>query len=256
MFQRAWPALAACSLLVLVLGVPLLILSRSTRPTPSTGPTLRALSAHLSAASPTPADLIAELVSSKTDLAVLTAPSAGPLSELSKEASLRNYRVLSGTPPEGPWVMLVRKELLTPARHAKSPHVRVGACELGLRPFHVPSLFSYGQRDARRQRLRQLQALPRERRTLWLGHLGSSPSASDVQPLLATQELRDGRLGHGRMPSWPPALAWLGVPLEHVLVHGWLRVSALSTDAPLASGAHRTLRATIELTERTCRVAP
>ncbi len=257
---RAWPALSACSLLVLVLGLPQLLLARSTRPTPPRGPTLRVLSAHLVAASPKPADLLTELVSRKTDVAVLTAPSSEPLAELSKQAFLRNYRVLHGAPRDGAWTMLVRRELLTSspraARQAGGPRVRVGACDLGLRPLHVPSLFSYGQRDARRRRLRELQALPREPRTLWLGHLGSSPAAFDVEPLLAAQEVRDGRLGHGRMPSWPPALGALGVPLEHLLVHGWLRVSTLAMGAPLAPQAHRTLRATLELTEPTCRVAP
>jgi hypothetical protein len=258
-FQRAWPALVACSALVLTLGAPPVLLARSTRPTPSTGPTLRVLGAHLGTSIPSAAELLTELVSGKTDLAVITSDSSDPLGPLAKGDTLRNYRTLHGA-PQAPWVLLIRKELLlTPKGRATRPggaRIQVGACDLGVHPLAVPSLFVHGQRDVRGKRLLALRTLGREKRSLWLGQLGSSPGASDTRSLLDAQELRDGRLGYGRMPSWPSALGHLGVPLEHLLVHGWLRVSAFTMDSPLAAGAQRTLRATLELTEPACRGTP
>lgn len=258
---RAWPALAACSLLVLGWGTPILSLARSTRPTPSTGPTLRVLSARLAAANLTPAELLTNLVSHKIDVAILSSASSSTLGPLGAGNTLRNYRLLHSKADEPPWLAFVRKELSSSpsARTAKQQagaHVRLGSCELTVQPLSLPSLFAYSERQTRVQRLQALRSAPREQRSVWLGHLGSSPSASDVASLLDKQDLRDGRLGYGRMPSWPAALAALGIPLEHVLVHGWLRITALSMDEPLAPRAQRTLRATIELTEPSCRSQP
>ena len=232
---------------------------------------MRVLSAQLAAPNLSPAELLTDLVSHKIDVAVITVrvPSAlSPFFELAPEAArrpaiggLRNYRVLRSPEDASPWVLFVRNELSTApnSRNAKqqaSARVRIGACELTVQPLSLPSLLAYGQREVRAARLRALRNAPRNQRSVWLGQLGSSPSASDVGSLLDAQELRDGRLGYGRLPSWPATLAGLGIPLEHVLVHGWLRVIALSMDEPLASQAQRTLRATVELTEPGCRATP
>ncbi len=258
---RAWPALAVCSLLALWWGTPIMSMARSTRPTPSTGPTLRVLSAHLAAGNLAPSELLTDLVSHKVDVAVLSAVNNSALAPLSTASALRNYRMLRSTADEAPWLAFVRKELSSSSSaRASKQHagvqVRLGSCELTVRPLSLPSLFDYSERQTRAERLRALRSAPRQQRSVWLGHLGSLPSASDVAPLLDKQELRDGRLGYGRMPSWPGALAALGFPLEHVLVHGWLRITALSMHEPLAARAQRTLRATIELTEPSCRSQP
>ncbi|MFT3927554.1 MAG: hypothetical protein QM778_33790 [Myxococcales bacterium] len=256
--RRAWLALAVCVLLVISWGLPALSLARSTRPTPSSGPTLRVLGAHLGAATLTPAELLTELVSHKVNLAVLSANDGAALTSLRAEDTLRNYRVIHGPVPGSTWALFVRRELLEPAgpRRAKAPRsvaqLKINRCELSVQPLSVPSVFTYGVRDARSQRLRGLQKRTSDARSIWLGQLGSAPSTADVQAVTRAQDLRDGRVGYGRMPSTPASLGPLGLPHEHLLLRGWLRVTAMSMDEPLAPQAQRTLRATLELTEPAC----
>jgi hypothetical protein len=205
-----------------------------------------------------PAELLTELVSHKVDVALLTATSQSALAALGQGDTLRNYRAFHGARARAPWLLFVRQELSVGSRPkaGSGARVRVGPCELLVQPLNVPSLFAYGERQTRHGELRELREARRESRGVWLGHLGSLPSASDVQPVMSAQELRDGRLGFGRLPSAPAALGVLGVPLEHLLVHGWLRVTAFTMDEPLAPQAQSTLRATLELTEPGCRVQP
>jgi hypothetical protein len=67
-----------------------------------------------------------------------------------------------------------------------------------------------------------------------------------------SQELRDARLGYGRLATAPDLLGPLGLPVDHMLLHGWILARSVSTEAPLADAMHRTLNATLELTEPRC----
>ncbi len=247
--ERAWPTLAASLLVALVWALPLFPVLRETRPTPQHGPTLRVMTAHLGGSPLSPANLVTDLVSRKTDVAVLTAPTLAALSNLSRDVP--GYRSLRDLSPRAPWVAFVKKSLLG-ERPKDDARVRIAGCDVHLQPFNLPSLFAYTARTERASLLKALEARPQHARTLWLGHLGSSPRAPDVSALLTKHELRDARAGHGRLATYPASLYALGLPVDHMLLRGWLRATDLSAEAPLVNGAHRTLRATLEVTDSRC----
>lgn len=264
-YRRAIPALLGSLAIVVAWALPLVPLLRDTRPTPQNGPTLRVASSHLTTASLSPSDLVTFLVSNKVEVGLLTADHLTQLTELAK--GLPGYQSHHELSPQGPWVLFVKKALASPlsrsqARDTEKPstrrdalRVRVSGCDIHVQPLNVVSLLSYRQRSARTQALKALSARPKHPRSLWLGHLGSSPKAADVQPLLSGLDLRDGRSGHGRIATYPAFLYGLGFPHDALLLQGWLRVTDLRADPPLEKGAHRTLRATIEITDSSCKAA-
>ena len=68
--------------------------------------------------------------------------------------------------------------------------------------------------------------------------------------------LRDGRRGHGRLPTWR-AGGWpgSGLPIDHVLVKG--DVEVIDLEAPWVEGSdHAPLRATLRLGGPAQRTAP
>lgn len=248
--KRAWPLLGATLCVVLVWAFPLFPLLRETRPTPQNGPTFRVMTAHLGRQALSPSSLVTELVTRKTDVAVLTAEDLQALVNLAQE--LPGYRSLHDLSPRAPWVVFVKKSLSI-ERHKGEARIRVAGCDVLFQPFNLPSLFAYTERTQRAALITALEARPKHARSLWLGHLGSSPRAPDVSALLEKQELRDGRAGHGRLATYPSALYGLGLPHAPMLLHGWLRVLDLTADPPLNPGAHRTLRAILEVTDSHCR---
>jgi hypothetical protein len=264
--QRAWLALALTLAVAGAWALPIAALARATRPTPTAGPHLRLLGAHLTEPSLSSAALLTELIAHKVDAALLTAedPAALRLADAggaAREAApeLRGYRRFRHATDAGAWLLYVRQEL-TPrglgsvAQPAVLLHV--GRCSLGLQPLVLPALTAHGARDIRARALTELARAPKLPRSVWFGQLGSQPGAPDVSPLLRAQELRDGRAGYGRLASWPAALGPLGLAREQLLLRGWLRVAALQADEPLARGAQRTWRATLELTDSRCQPSP
>src|SRR5690606_28355476 len=131
--------------------------------------------------------------------------------------------------------------------------LRAGRCGARMVAVELPRLTAYTELTARARAIRALDGTASAPRSVWLGHFGSRADAHDLAPFRAHHALRDGRRGHGRTATAPSALGWLGFPLSYVLVHGWIGVRALSADEPLVNGAHRTVRATLELTEPRCR---
>lgn len=254
--RRAWVALAATLAACLLLTAPLWPLLRGTRPTPAGGPSLRVWVGRLNEPSLSPAQLLSQLVPQRIELAALTAPSAEALAPLSTR--LRGYTTVRSGEGTAPGLLLVKDGLLAkgaPVRTSPQAQaqLQLGRCRLGARVVNLPSLLSYGALDARAEAIAGLGKEKPLARSVWLGHFGSRAEAADLSAVLSTHGLRDGRAGHGRMATTPAALGMLGLPRDHVLVHGWLRTTAMDVkDAP-APGAHRALTATLELTESRCR---
>ncbi len=254
MARRAWLPLASLTALAALFAVPLAPLYRPTRPTPEAGPLLRVATAHLSGNELNPSDLARWLTAERPQALALT----GLRQTRTFDDQIGNYRIARSR-TDLRTLLLVQSALLSapqsPSDEPAYATVRVGRCALRVLAVELPALAAYTAHDARKRMIARLRALPRTPRSVWLGQLGSVPDAHDLSALLEKHELRDGRHGHGRFATAPASLGSLGVPLSHVLVHGWLRVRELTAGAPIAPGAQRSLQANVELTEPRCRPA-
>jgi hypothetical protein len=246
-------------------ALPLLPFYRATKPTPQSGPLLRVASAHLDGAELTSEALAAWLAHERPDAVALT----GLRSELG-QASFASYRVARSSDLRS--VLLVQSALAVAASPARAERgalgrgqprealrghasmlVRAGRCQARVVTLELPSIGSYAELDLRARQLEAARALPSAPRSVWLGQLGSRAEALDLQPFLAAHQLRDARVGHGRLATAPAYLGPLGFPLSDVLVHGWIGVRELNVVAPPVEGAQRALTAVLELTEPRCR---
>lgn len=102
------------------------------------------------------------------------------------------------------------------------------------------------------QRDRQLASLARLRQQhpgpfVLLGDLNVSPWSPAFRRLLASAELADTRKGHGWQPTWPVPLAFVGLPLDHVLVSPAWRTRQRST-GPAVGSDHLPVFAELVLT--------
>jgi hypothetical protein len=255
-WRKQWAALGTSIVAAFLFGAPLFPLLRGTRPTPEAGPTLRVMVSRLDEPSLSRADLRQQLLSRSIDAAALTAPTPQPLAAL--RGTLPGYQLVESLPEAAPALLVLKQSLvrrLPAPQRAPQPvaHLQVGTCQLAVRALNLPNMLAYGRRNDREHAIAELERQAPFVRSVWLGHLGSRADAADLVPVLATHSLRDGRLGQGRLATSPASLGPLGLPLDHVLVHGWLRVTRASVGAPLAAEAHRTLEASLELTESRCR---
>jgi hypothetical protein len=252
LFRRAW--LAA---LLFVIGaglfvVPLAPLYRETLPTPQAGPIVR-VSTHYLAGEALPLDVLHRyLTRAQPDAVALT----GLVETSSFGARVGPYKVVRGN-DELRSVLLVQSALAVSTRERIGAHptqlLRAGRCQARLVAVDLPPLAAYTSLEARARRIAALSTLPNTPRSVWFGHFGSRADAHDLGAFRSRHELRDGRLGHGRTATGPGALGPLGFPLSSVLVHGWISVRELDSEPPIVSGAHRSVRATLELTEARCR---
>lgn len=250
---RAWLMGALAFATGVLFFSPLFPLYRPTSLTPAHGPTLTLAHAHLAGESLDARALRAFLERARF-------PSVVALTGLrEKEApslvnQIASYR---GHAHEASELLLVH-ERVQRARFAVSETdvlfgtLRVGRCDVRTFVVDLPSRFDFRKLKARGQRIAALTKESKTLRSVWLGHLGSSVEASDLAPFLSARELRDSRRGHGRLPTAPASFGFLGVPLDHALVHGWIGVRARSvSEGPVKEG-HRAVHLTIELTEPRC----
>lgn len=250
--KRAWLASALLFALTASFAWPLAPLYRTTRPTPQAGPILRVATAHLAGNQLESAELAAWLAREQPDALALT----GLQDSTVFGARVGAYRVLRGS-TELRALLLVQDALIVPSRPHPSAYpsqaVRAGRCQARLVAVELPPLSVYTTLSARERGIAALANSHVAPRSIWLGHFGSRADAHDLDALRRQHALRDGRLGHGRAATAPAVLGALGFPLSHVLVHGWISVREYQTEAPLVDGAHRSVRATLELTEPRCR---
>jgi endonuclease/exonuclease/phosphatase (EEP) superfamily protein YafD len=95
-----------------------------------------------------------------------------------------------------------------------------GGAQFSFIAAHVVPPVTAGNAERRIEQLEyigQLAAtLPRP--TVLAGDLNSTSWSPYFRDLLAATRLRDSRRGFGIQPTWPGPLAWLGIPIDHVLV--------------------------------------
>jgi endonuclease/exonuclease/phosphatase (EEP) superfamily protein YafD len=224
---------------------------RETRPTPLHGPTLRVAQAHASGHAPSEAQVARLLASRNVDVLSLTGLGANQVQRLAQSPG--DYRGIRDE--QGGRLLLIRRALAAPAPPQGSPLVRLGRCQLELVQVELPSLFAAARANERKQRIARAAHAGREARRVYLGSFGSGSDAADLAPLRASQELRDARIGHGRLATAPDRLGpSFGLPVDHILLHGWILAREATSEAPLAPEMHRTLIATLELTEPRCAV--
>jgi hypothetical protein len=245
-----WLAAVALAGLALLFALPLFPFYRTTRPTPQAGPILRVASAHLAGEELTTEALATWLARERPDAMALT----GLRSDLG-QANFESYRVARSSDLRS--LLLVQSALAVPQRETLRGHasmlVRAGRCQARVVTVELPAIAAYTELDTRERQIESARALKSAPRSVWLGQLGSRAEAHDLQAFFAEHQLRDARIGHGRLATAPASLGPLGFPLSHVLVHGWISVREVSVAPALADGAHRVLTAVLELTEPRCR---
>lgn len=264
LFRRSFLLAGGLALLVVWFGWPLFSFVRAMRPTPQAGPVLRVATAHLAGAALDPSALSGFLARERPDALALTGVVPSP--EL--DDKLGSYSVLREPGVDATVLLLVQSALAVASGHGprtpprerrEGPRprlaVRAGRCQAHLAAIALPSITAYGDRTERTRAITDLERAEPPPRSIWLGHLGSRAEAHDLDVLMHEHGLRDGRFGHGRLPTTPAALGPLGFPRSDVLVQGWIAVRSLEAEPPLVPGADRTLLAVLELTEPRCRFA-
>jgi hypothetical protein len=259
--RRLLLASAALAGIALLFALPLAPFYRDTKPTPQAGPTLRVASAHLNGAQLSSEALAAWLARERPDVVALT----GLRSDLG-QASFESYRVARSSDLRS--LLLVQSALVVPKTEVRgastreqketlrahaSVLVRAGRCQARVVTLELPAIAAYTELDTRSRLIEAARSLPSAPRSVWLGQLGSRAQAHDLQAFFAEHQLRDARIGHGRLATAPASLGPLGFPLSDVLVHGWISVRELHAGPPIVEGAHRALTAVLELTEPRCR---
>ena len=252
LFRRAWLATIALFALAATFAAPLAPLYRKTRPTPAAGPIMRVATAHLAGAQLELATLTRWLARVQPDALALT----GLTESASFGTRVGTYRVVRGT-AELRTLLLVQSALIVPGRERSGPYptqaVRAGRCQARLVAVELPPIAAYTALETRARAIAALTDISSTPRSVWFGHFGSRADAHDLAAFRLQHQVRDARLGHGRDATAPSALGALGFPLSHVFVHGWISVREVAVSDALVAGAHRTLNATLELTEARCR---
>ncbi len=78
------------------------------------------------------------------------------------------------------------------------------------------------------------------------GDLNITPWSPPFKALLESTGLRDSRIGHGYLASWPAGLGVFGIPIDHVLVSSGLDVTKLES-LDTGGSDHRALLATLKI---------
>jgi hypothetical protein len=247
---RRWLRASAWLLGAVLLLAPAWPFVYPARRTPQQGALLQVAQAHLDSSALERRALLSWLERARVDVLSLTGVPAASLAELGRP--IPGYS-LAARERGARALLLVRTQLLPQRAAAASATLHVGRCDLELVQIQLPALGARSELATRERQLHALATAEKRRRSLYVGHLGSRSGAHDLQPWLSAHGLRDARLGQGLLATAPAALGALGLPFDHVLVHGWIGVRSAWVDAPLGSGAHRTFHATLELTEPRCR---
>lgn len=247
---RRWVRATAWLLCALLFCVPLWPVWRPMHQTPfAGGATIEVAQSELAGAALSPAQLAAWLGRNRYDVVSVTG--LRPTQRAQLVPAAHGYSVRRGL---SPGALLLARTTLTPRlKPGAELSLDVGHCQLEVEQLILPSLLSPSAATPRSALLRSLVAARPGKRSLYLGSLGSRSAAADLQPLLRELGLRDVRSGHGRLATGPGNLGPLGLPLDHILVHGWIAVVDAEVADPLVPGAHRTLRAKLQLTEPRCR---
>jgi endonuclease/exonuclease/phosphatase (EEP) superfamily protein YafD len=70
---------------------------------------------------------------------------------------------------------------------------------------------------------------------LLVGDFNTSPWSPYYKRVVRDTNLRDARKGFGLLPTWPAALSWIGLPIDHCLVSPELSVARMRTGANIGS---------------------
>jgi hypothetical protein len=231
---------AATLLVALAAALPFAPLYRATKPTPQAGPLLHVAHLHAAGAALSTDELGRWLSGLGTvEVAVIT----GAAGVERWPRRIAGFEVQTGA-TAALFVGAGAKDVRFPTdlKELRSVSLAVGHCRVRVVAIDLPSRFDRLATVKRAQKLAALENVTPIVRSVYLG------------PLLAKQELRDSRRSHGILGTAPAALGTLGLPLDHVLVHGWVGVRERSVEIGATPDTHRTVRATLELTEPRCRL--
>ncbi|MEM7660280.1 MAG: endonuclease/exonuclease/phosphatase family protein, partial [Bacteroidota bacterium] len=105
--------------------------------------------------------------------------------------------------------------------------LRKQARTLNLLALHVPSPPLTQEILWRNEIFRKLPALKEKLGSdpfLLMGDINATPYAIQFQQLLQEMNLHDSRQGFGPQGTWKARLGWFGIPLDHALQSGDIRV--------------------------------
>jgi len=68
-----------------------------------------------------------------------------------------------------------------------------------------------------------------------VGDLNVSPWSKHFLEFVNAGKLRDGRRGHGILPTWPAAIAPLQIPIDHIVVSESVHVTSMATSSGFGS---------------------
>jgi hypothetical protein len=242
--RRHWPSALIAGAAAASALAPLAQYVLSDRPTPVHGPTVHVHHYHLGHSVPR-RDLLQALYRRRdVELLSFTADGAVALKSLATPAGFRKLSARG----EGERVLFVRGL----AGGSGPSTVRVGSCSLAIEQVSLPSLFDLPRQKMRAERLAALPRTPSHQPSVWLGHLGSSPAAVDVQPVARAQDMRDARVRHALLGTFPALFGPVGLSLDPVLVHGWIAVRTLEALPAELGAPYRGVHAELELTEPRC----
>ncbi|MBK8507612.1 MAG: endonuclease/exonuclease/phosphatase family protein [Candidatus Competibacteraceae bacterium] len=210
-----------------------------------TGTTLRALLANVNSANRDDRRIRELLLKHNPDVVVLLEATPWLMEHLTALAERYPHRIAEAR-DDNFGIALLSRHPLTNGRIA-----RIGAAGL---PSAVAELHIDRRRlvivgthplppmnaELARRRNEQLASLAEFARQtpdplVMLGDLNITPWSPYFERLLADSGLRDGRGGHGLLPTWPVGWPMLWIPIDHVLVSDDVQIRQWQTGAVIGS---------------------
>ncbi len=136
--------------------------------------------------------------------------------------------------------------LLNENRPSVEVTVSIGEKQLRIIGAHPPPPISNDMYAERNQLLKMIsdRAFVQSEALVIAGDFNISPWSDHFRGFLRAGGLKDGRRGHGILPTWPAGFPPLGIPIDHIVVNDLVDVVSLNTSDGLRSD-HRAIWAAL-----------